>query len=162
MPYYTESRVLVNGLGYELLDLKIIRSGGNTRVNVVISGFTPAQGIGTEDCAKVHRALQLRLEALTGIDDFAMEVASPGMERTIKNAAELALFAGRAARFWDTRTSSWTSGIIIEATSKDVTIAAVKGESAVTQDADESTRLTIPLLYIAKAKLVLVEHEVQS
>jgi ribosome maturation factor RimP len=162
MPYYTESRALVNGLGYELLDLKIIRSRGNSRVTVVISGFTPAQGIGTEDCAKVHRALQLRLEALTGMDDFSMEVASPGMERTIKNAAELALFLGRAARFWDTRTSSWTLGVIVEATSKEVTIAAGTNGGAVTQDANESTRLTIPLLYIAKAKLVLEKHEVQS
>jgi ribosome maturation factor RimP len=147
MPYYTQSRELVRALGYELVELKIIQSRGTSRVNAVISGLSPGQGIGTEDCAKVHRALQARLEALTGMGDFSMEVASPGVERTIKNAAELSLFIGRMARLWDTRESAWIPGVIVQAASDDVTVD-------VQQDGSEPVRRTFPFTYIAKAKLL--------
>jgi ribosome maturation factor RimP len=146
-PHYGESRALVNALGFELLELKISRSGGSTRVSVVIAGKTSAQGVGTDDCAKIHRALKERLEALLALDDFYMEVSSPGAERLIKNAAEFPLFAGRAARFWDTRSSSWIEGIIKEGTAENVTIQ-------LTKDNSEHELLAIPLAAIAKAKLL--------
>ena len=146
-PHYAESRALVNALGFELLDLKIVRSGGNTRVSVVIAGKTLAQSIGTGDCAKIHRALKERLEALLETDDFYMEVSSPGAERLIKNAAEFPLFEGRAARFWDTRSSSWIAGIIKEGTPESVTIQLVEING-------EPGLLAIPLAAIAKAKLL--------
>jgi ribosome maturation factor RimP len=147
MPYYEESRALVTALGFELLDLKIVRSGGNTRVSVVIAGKTLAQSIGTGDCAKIHRALKERLEALLGTDDFYMEVSSPGCERLIKNAAEFPLFAERPARFWDTRSSSWMEGIIKEGTPESVTRQLIEA-------AGEPGLLAIPLAAIAKAKLL--------
>jgi ribosome maturation factor RimP len=149
-PWYAESRALVNALGCELLDLKIIRSRGNSRVNVVIAGREPEQGIGIEDCEKVHRALRARLEALTGMDDFSMEVASPGTERVITNAAELPLFAERAARFWDTRSSAWVSGVIKGVTEENVSIRPLDGA----EESSERALTTLPLGAIAKAKLL--------
>jgi ribosome maturation factor RimP len=145
--YYGESRALVTALGFELLDLKIARSGGNTRVSVVIAGKTAAQSIGTDDCAKIHRALKDRFEARLETDDFYMEVSSPGSERLIKNAAEFPLFAERAARFWDTRSSSWIEGIIKEGTPESVTIQLKETNG-------EPGLLAIPLAAIAKAKLL--------
>jgi ribosome maturation factor RimP len=116
-------------------------------VSVVIAGKTLAQSIGTGDCAKIHRALKERLEALLNTDGFYMEVSSPGSERLIKNAAEFPLFAERAARFWDTRSSSWIEGIIKEGTSESVTIQLIKANG-------EPEQLEIPLAAIAKAKLL--------
>ncbi|MDR1786727.1 MAG: ribosome maturation factor [Spirochaetaceae bacterium] len=150
MPFFSESRRLVNGLGYELIGLHIVRSRGSARVNAVIAGKEAGGAIGTEDCARVHRPLQERLQALTGMEDFSMEVASPGTERNIKNAAEFALFRGREARLWDAPKADWVTGVILGSTEKDLTLGIGHGND--TEGGGQT--LVIPFEHIAKAKLL--------
>ncbi len=149
--YYSEAKTLVEGLGYILIELQVVRSHSAVQIRTAISkpvsdtaGF---QSIGVNDCAKVHRLLLPRFEALLNSQDIYMEVTSPGMNRNIKNAAEFALFKGRTVRVWDKDISDWVTGTIETASSDSLTVTlSGSGETK-----------TFAYEHIAKAKLVDTE-----
>lgn len=143
MKYYEDCAPLVEGLGFKLVDLKIIPAKTLTKISAMIAAADPAQNIGVNDCAKVHRALLPRLEALLGTEETTMELTSPGIEHNIKNAAEFTVFTGRDVRIWDKTVTDWVGGVIESADEKQVTMKTEAGE-------------TISVLYenIAKAKFI--------
>lgn len=157
IPHYSDCSQMVSGIGYVLVDLKIVPQRGQYHVSAVITRNNSADNniedaIGINDCAKVHRLLLPRVEALLSSQDVYMEVTSPGMERNIKNAAEFALFSGRLARVWDTSVGDWVSGVIKSSDTQFVTLEiSQEGTSAPSNE----TR-TIPFAQIAKAKLLYI------
>lgn len=144
MPYYTQCKSLVEGLGYILVSIHVVPAKTTTKVQAVItnSESNSSEGIGINDCAKVHRLLLPRLEALLQNQDIYMEVTSPGMERHIKNAAEFSLFKGRDVKVWNTEISDWISGVIKDSDEHQLTLEVM-----------EETKI-IPYTNIAKAKLL--------
>ena len=143
MKYYEECAPLVEGLGYLLVDLKIIPSKTITKISAMIASSDPNVNISVNDCAKVHRVLLPRLEALLGTEETSMELTSPGIEHNIKNAAEFAVFKGRAIRVWDKIVTDWVSGVVTAADDK-----------AVTLDKEDGTSVTVSYENIAKAKFI--------
>lgn len=141
--YYKECEPLVEGLGYKLVDLKIIPAKNTTKISAVVSPINPQDNMGVNDCAKVHRILLPRLEALLGTDDTTMELTSPGIEHNIKNAAEFSVFTGREVRVWDKIKTDWISGKIDSSDEKSVTLELENGE-----------KITILYENIAKAKFI--------
>ena len=129
--YYSDCAPLVEGLGYKLVDLKIVPAKNVTKISAIITGTDPAQNIGVNDCAKVHRALLTRLEALLGTEETSMELTSPGIEHNIKNAAEFSVFTGREIRVWDKTVNDWVGGVIKSADDKKVVLAADGNEKAI-------------------------------
>ena len=144
-PYYKECAPLVEGLGFQLVELRIIpaKTVNTARVVIARKSDDETQGITVNDCAKVHRLIQPRLEALISSKEVNMEVTSPGMERNIKNAAEFALFVNQYARVWDTEITDWIPGKIVAATDPAVTLELENGENK-----------EIDFSRIAKAKLL--------
>ena len=134
-----------------MIELQVVRSHSAVQIRTAISkpvsdtdGF---QSIGVNDCAKVHRLLLPRFEALLNSQDIYMEVTSPGMNRNIKNAAEFALFKGRTVRVWDKDISDWVTGTIETASSDSLTVTlSGSGETKI-----------FAYEHIAKAKLVDTE-----
>ena len=141
--FYEDCAPLVEGLGFVLVDLKIIPTKTVTKITAVIAGKDPTQNVSINDCAKVHRALLTRLEALLGTEETTMELTSPGIEHNIKNAAEFTIFTGRDIRVWDKTVTDWVSGKIVEA-----------DEKAVTLEKTDGTRATFLYENIAKAKFI--------
>ena len=144
MPYYTQCKSLVEGLGYILVSIHVVPAKTTTKVQAVITNgeSNSSEGIVINDCAKVHRLLLPRLEALLQNQDIYMEVTSPGMERHIKNAAEFSLFKGRDVKVWNTEISDWISGVIKDSDEHQLTLEVM-----------EETKI-IPYTNIAKAKLL--------
>lgn len=126
--YYKECAVLVEGLGYKLVDLKIIPAKTITKISAIVTTVNPDENMGVNDCAKVHRVLLPRLEELLGTEDTTMELTSPGIEHNIKNAAEFSVFKGRNVRVWDKEITDWIGGKIISADDKSVTMEKENGE----------------------------------
>ena len=126
--YYDECAALVEGMGFKLVDLKIVPSKTTTKISAMIASVEPEGNIGVNDCAKVHRVLLPRLEALLGTEDTMMELTSPGIEHNIKNAAEFTVFTGRAVRVWDKTITDWVGGTIKSADDKQVTLEAGDGK----------------------------------
>ena len=151
IPHFTDCSPLVTGLGYILVDLKVVPQNGSIKVTAVITKPAGDSGtVGVNDCARVHRALLPRLEAVLDSQDIYMEVASPGMERLIKNPAEFALFVGRYVRVWDSQITDWVAGKIISSDDQSITLELV-GDGVTEEPAQVST---IPYQRISKAKLL--------
>lgn len=127
--YYSECAPLVEGLGYKLVDLKIIPGKTITKISAIVTPIQNDVNMGVNDCAKVHRALLPRLEALLGTEDTTMELTSPGIEHNIKNAAEFSVFTGRDVRVWDKTVTDWVGGKILSSDEKSVTLEKESGES---------------------------------
>jgi ribosome maturation factor RimP len=83
-------RNTLEGLGYELVDLELSRSG---LVRVFIDA--PA-GITVKDCERVSRHLTQAF-AVEGIDYERLEVSSPGLDRPLKRIEDYRRFEGRDA-----------------------------------------------------------------
>ena len=141
--YYKECAALVEGMGFKLVDLKIVPAKTTTKISAIIASSEPTANIGVNDCAKVHRALLTRLEALLGTEETTMELTSPGIEHNIKNAAEFTIFTGREIRIWDKTVNDWVHGKIYSADEKSVTLEQTDG-----------TRATYLYENIAKAKFI--------
>ena len=151
IPHFADCSPLVIGLGYILVDLKVVPQNGSIKVTAVITKPAGDSGaVGVNDCARVHRALLPRLEAVLDSQDIYMEVASPGMERLIKNPAEFALFVGRYVRVWDSQITDWVAGKIISSDDQSITLELV-GDGVTEEPAQVST---IPYQRISKAKLL--------
>lgn len=144
IPHYSECAPLVEGLGFYLVELKIIPAKTVTKISAVITAKNPEKNIGVEDCAKVHHALQPRLEALLKTEDTAMELTSPGIDRNIKNAAEFSFFIGRMVRVWSRTVNDWLCGKIISADKVSLRMETENGEQ------------TVNYADVAKAKFVQI------
>lgn len=156
IPHFADCSPLVTGLGYVLVDLKVVPQNGSIKVTAVITKPAGDSGaVGVNDCARVHRALLPRLEAVLDSQDIYMEVASPGMERLIKNPAEFALFTGRYVRVWDSQITDWVAGKIISSDDQSITLELV-GDGVTEQpvQAQPAEVSTIPYQRISKAKLL--------
>lgn len=138
IPYYGDCEPLVAGFGYSIVELVIFKRQGSWQVKLVIT--SPA-GVGIADCTKLHRALLPRLEALLSSQDMYVEVASPGLDRILKNAAEFTVFKGKSVKVWDTDISDWIQGTVLESGVDSVRLGTESGE------------MDIPYTKIAKAKL---------
>lgn len=124
IPHFSECEPLVRGMGYVLVDLKIIPQKTTVKISAVIACKDAGASLGVDECSKVHRALLPRLQALLGTDQTYMELTSPGTDRNIKNAAEFALFSQREIRVWDKNISDWISGKILRSDENSVTLEA--------------------------------------
>ena len=144
--YYKDCAPLVEGLGFKLVELKIVPGKEVTKISAMIASSDPSVNIGVNDCAKVHRILLTRLEALLGTEETTMELTSPGIEHNFKNAAEFEVFTGRDVRVWDKTVTDWVGGRIISADDKSVTLEKEGGE-----------KITILYENIAKAKFIYTQ-----
>jgi len=138
IPYFDDCEPLITGFGFKLVELVVFRKQSSWQVKVVITG---AAGVGIADCTKVHRALLPRLEAILSSQDMYVEVASPGLDRILKNALEFSVFTGKNVKVWNTDISDWIMGAIVSSTKEAVTLSTEQGEQ------------TVPYNKIAKAKL---------
>lgn len=85
-------RPVVEGLGYELVDLRILSDSGRTILRIMAD--RPG-GITLDECAKLSREIAPHLE----VDDvvpyaYNLEVGSPGIRRPIKRAEDVGRFVG--------------------------------------------------------------------
>lgn len=145
VPYFKECASVTDGEGFVLVELHVVPQKNSTKIEAVIASKDPARDIGVADCSKVHRALRPRIAALLGKseDDLYMEVCSPGLERSIKNAAEFSCFTGREVRLWVRDVGDWVSGTILSSDAAQVTL-----------DIKEKGSESFPYSDIAKAKFI--------
>jgi len=129
----------VPAMGYELVDWDMSARSGLMRVFI-----DKPKGVDVEDCARVSTHLT-HLFAVEGVDFDRLEVSSPGLDRSLKKAADFTRFAGEEVRL-TLRESVGNSKRI-----KGV-LRGVEGE-AIVVDTQTGT-MSIPLANIDKARLV--------
>ncbi len=94
---------LAESLGYFVWDVEYVKEGAQWYLRIIIDS---EEGIGIDDCEKMHRAIDPLLDEADPIEGpYNLEVSSPGIERELKNDmqieacegwnAEVRLFAPR-------------------------------------------------------------------
>lgn len=82
----------VNELGYRIWDVTYSKVGADYHLEITIDSD---DGIGIEDCEKVHRAIDPILDECDPIENFYyLEVSSPGIERELRTEEHIALSVG--------------------------------------------------------------------
>lgn len=74
---------LAQEFGYFLWDVEFVREGSKRILRITIDS---EEGIGVDDCEKLHRAIDPILDEADPIEEaYYLEVSSPGIERELKN-----------------------------------------------------------------------------
>jgi ribosome maturation factor RimP len=82
----------VTELGYRIWDVSYQKIGADYHLEITIDSD---DGIGIEDCEKVHRAIDPILDECDPIESFYyLEVSSPGIERELKCDEHITLSLG--------------------------------------------------------------------
>ncbi|MBO8457548.1 MAG: ribosome maturation factor RimP [Spirochaetes bacterium] len=140
IPWFKDARDVVESLGYRLVEFNCIKGSNGWQVRAVV--LNPEGGTGIDDCSKVHRILQTRMEVLLDTQDLYMEVTSPGLDRNIKNCAEFEIFKDFGIRIWYVPLSDWVYGTIRSSDNEKITLLCSDG-----------TEKVFPYGEIGKAKL---------
>jgi len=97
-------RPVVDGLGYDLVDLQWLHEGGHWVLRALIdhpehSANAVTGGVGLDDCARVSHAVSAELDVADAIHvAFHLEVSSPGLDRPLKRESDFRRFVGKKAR----------------------------------------------------------------
>ncbi len=121
---------IVAGAGLELVELNISHSNQGYTVEVLID--RPAGGISLEECALVNKRVSEELEiAQNGVVDFDLVVASPGLDRPLKNEKDFKRVINVPVRFVLTEKVEGKgeySGKVKQVGSDDVLVATKKAD----------------------------------
>lgn len=89
---------LIREAGLELVELKIVRKG--KVVHVVVLADKPRGGISIDECTLINRRLSQKIEEDNFIiDDYVVEVSSPGLDRPLKSKKDFLRAMGCMVRF---------------------------------------------------------------
>ena len=145
--YYQIIAPIVNSYGFEIVELNSKNRADGLYINIVL--YSPS-GISLNDCSKVHKAVQRRVEVHTGDRDVYIQVSSPGMNRNLKSANEFHVFKGKTIKIIFGNETEWSFYIIKDADRETVLLEPVKNDSNPHQNGVE-----VKLNYseIRKAKL---------
>ena len=131
----------VTELGYRIWDVSYQKIGADYHLEITIDSD---DGIGIEDCEKVHRAIDPILDECDPIESFYyLEVSSPGIERELKCDEHITLSIGEvveAKLFTAKDGKKSVTGELISFEDGCVTIA--EGDSHVSLKKSEIAKLT--------------------
>ena len=86
----------IEHMGFELADIELKTGGTDGLVRIFID---KAEGIGIEDCEAVSRQVSAILDVEDPVQgNYALEVSSPGLDRTLTKAAHFKQFMGQDVR----------------------------------------------------------------
>jgi ribosome maturation factor RimP len=127
-------RETVEGIGFKLVEAVVNRLRGATQVRIVI--HSPDSVIGIDECSKVHRLVQARLEVILNDQDLSLEVSSPGIDRYLKSESEYDVFKGKGVKAYSRSRGSWVGGILIGREGGSVLIRGSGGDTLSLEQGD--------------------------
>jgi ribosome maturation factor RimP len=96
------ARPVLEGLGYDLVDLEWRPEGGTwvLRLFIDVDGPDPeGHGVSHDDCSRASRSISAELDVADLIHHhFTLEVSSPGLNRPLKRERDFQRFAGQKAK----------------------------------------------------------------
>jgi len=140
---------IVSTLGFELVRLRFT---GSAHKILQVMAERPDGTMNVDDCAELSRAISAMLDEKDPIvEDYDLEVSSPGIDRPLTRPKDFARFAGHKAKIElmspDAKGRRRYQVDIASANDTTVTLAI---------SADET--LTIPFTAISEAKLVMTDR----
>ena len=134
---------VVTTMGYELVELEMVGSGGNRTLRLYIDA---PNGVTLDDCEAVSHSVEERLDTEDPIPEgYSLEISSPGLERPLRKQADFDRFAGE-------RVKVKTYGPVNGQRSFTGTLVGLEDDQLVVETPEG--RNAIPLDQVAKAHLV--------
>jgi ribosome maturation factor RimP len=106
-----EIEPVIQGMGFEVVELKCIRTKTGVRVHAVVYR---KEGVDLESCSEILKTIRPRIQIIADNPDVHIEVSSPGTERVLKDRREYRIFIGRGLRVLGAETDDWTGGVLSE------------------------------------------------
>ncbi|GHU40077.1 ribosome maturation factor RimP [Spirochaetia bacterium] len=150
-PLFDSLDGIVRALGMVLLELVVSHQKSRVQVRLVI--YKNGADVGTKDCSMVHRALLPRLDLAFGGKDVYMEVASPGIDRVIKDGSEFVHYIGRTVRCYIVDVSDWVSGTLAEVSQSNIILKTGEKTMNLTYDKIAKARLCSSAKAVEEAAL---------
>ena len=139
----------VEGLGYRLWDITFGKIGADYHLEITIDSD---EGIGIDDCERVHRAIDPILDECDPIEGFYyLEVSSPGIPRDLRTEEHIALSLGEPveARFYAPRDGRRSlTGTLVSYDAETDTVVILS----------EEVEYTLPRKEISKLQVIYVEE----
>ena len=137
----------VRNLGYELFELRTAGSKSRPTLDVRVDR-EDGNPVTVDDCARISRALEARLDASRVLGErYVLEVSSPGVERPLRTAAHWRRFVGKRVSVKSPavggRIEAENAGVVEENGSDVVVLRMPKGDEK-----------RVPLADIKEARLV--------
>jgi len=129
---------LLRELGFRIVELHAATVKGRTHLDLVIYG---EEGVSIDDCATVHKVIMPRAELILDDRDLAVQVASPGIDRTFKDNSEFAVFVGRGVSVLKRGTEAWIGGVVDSVSDSDVTLRCGHERQSIAFTEIQKTRL---------------------
>ena len=139
----------VEGLGYRIWDVTFGKIGADYHLEVTIDSD---DGIGIDDCERVHRAIDPILDECDPVEGFYyLEVSSPGIPRDLRTEEHILLSIGEPveARFYAPR-----DGL----RSMTGTLVSFDGESDSAVISVDGVEHAIPRKEISKLQVIYVDE----
>jgi ribosome maturation factor RimP len=83
------------GTSHFVLNVKLIEKLNPPRITVVVDG---EEGITIDDCARLSRALGDSISQAALLDDFSLEVTTPGIDQSLKLLRQFKKHVGRTLK----------------------------------------------------------------
>ncbi|MCF7929095.1 MAG: ribosome maturation factor RimP [Spirochaetales bacterium] len=135
---YHQIRPVVERLGFRTVHISSRHSSDGIQVYIVIQ---KPGGVTIDDCTEVSRTLLPRLEVELDREDIALEVSSPGINRTIKHVDEFFALTGAGLKVLPVDADEWIHGTLEDSDDAGIEILT------------ETDRIRIEYARIRKAQL---------
>lgn len=146
-PLYLDLKEIVANLGMVLCYVK--KSNQNSTIQISVDIMKPEGETGIDDCALVHNTILPRLEMKYGRDNLYVEVATPGLQRNLRDYYEFSVFTGKRCRVYSLKYSCWVNGIICATDGNSVTL----NDYEIEDTGEKGESMTFGYEDIQKAKL---------
>jgi len=129
---------LIEHLGFRIVELHCATVHGRIHLDIVIHA---ADGVTIDDCADVHKLIRPRAEVMLDSRDVAVQIASPGINRVLKDNSEFDVFAGSPVLILRRSDEDWIAGVIRRTDESSVTIDSSDGEMTLAFDDIQKAKL---------------------
>ncbi len=145
----------VEGMGYELVRLRIIGTpGGTGEVTLQIMAERPDGTMEIDDCAALSEAVSAIMDVEDPIDrEYSLEVSSPGIDRPLTRSKDFATYTGYRAKIDMSLPVDTTTGPRRKFRGD---LQGLEGES-ISIKLDDLGLVSLPLRDVADAKLLITD-----
>lgn len=119
-----ELEPLIEAEGFQCVEVQLQRARRARRLRVIVYR---ASGMDAYSLERLTRGIRFNLPLLADPDgvalgDLSLEVSSPGIERTLRQPHEYAIFVGKAVRVLRADSTVWEHAVIEHAVGDSVTL----------------------------------------